>query len=105
MNDPVQTNEVPLLPLEPFLSAIGGLVRWRILQELVKGEPLMVVELAERLGKSASLVSKHMKVLRDAGAVTAGRAGLYRLPPQFPASAEERTVDFGYCVLRLGARR
>lgn len=102
MNEPQNPASVPLLPLTPILTALGGTVRWSILAELVQGESLMVVELAERLNESPSLVSKHLAVLRKAGMVESGRSGLYRLPAHFPVSSENRTIDFGHCLLRFG---
>jgi len=88
-------------PLDKFIAAIGAQVRWGILGELSAGEPLMVKEIAERLKCSPTLISKHMAVLRRAGMVTVGRAGVYLIPPHFPISTAARHVDFGHCLLRL----
>jgi len=88
-------------PLNKFIFAIGTPVRWGILGELSTGEPLLVVEIAERLKCSPALVSKHMAVLRQAGMVTSNRAGQYSIPPHFPKSTADRHVDFGHCLLRL----
>lgn len=87
--------------LAPLLAAIGDPVRWRILSELSAGEPLMVVEIAERIGRDAGLVSKHLAVLRKAGLVVSGRARLYQIPLQFLPSPGQRVVDYGHCLLRL----
>ena len=76
-------------------------MRWGILGELSAGEPLMVVEIAERLKCSPTLISKHMAVLRKAGMVASNRAGQYCIPPHFVMSTAERHVDFGHCLLRL----
>ena len=47
-------------------------LRWRI-AELLAAEGLCVCHLAEELGVAQPLVSHHLKVLRDAGMVTAER--------------------------------
>jgi DNA-binding transcriptional ArsR family regulator len=88
-------------PLNKFIHAISSPVRWVILGELSAGEPLMVKELAGRLKCSSSLVSKHLAVLREAGMVTVGRAGVYLIPPHFAISTADRHVDFGHGLLRL----
>ena len=89
------------LPLEVVLFAISSPVRWRILSTLSLGEPLLVVELAERLGRDAGMVSKHLAVLRKAGLVAANRAGLYHIPQPYLPVAGQRVVDLGHCLLRL----
>jgi DNA-binding transcriptional ArsR family regulator len=88
-------------PLEPLLAALGAPVRWKILRELAAGEPLMVIEIAERIRESASLTSKHLAVLRKARAVETGRAGLYKIPTPYLKDPAQRLVDYGHCVLRL----
>jgi DNA-binding transcriptional ArsR family regulator len=95
---------LPQLPFNPLIAAIGEPTRWAILSELSAGEPLMVKELAERLKRSSTVISKHMAVLRRAGVVVIGRGGLYQIPANFLASTEKRHVDFGHCLLRLPAR-
>jgi DNA-binding transcriptional ArsR family regulator len=82
-------------------SGLGSPIRWRILQEISRGEGLLIVELAERLGMKQGTVSKHMKVLRDHGLVATNRAGLNSIPPGRLISAEEGIVDYGNCLLRL----
>ena len=94
---------VPALSPEVAVEALGDATRWRILGELSAGEPLMVVELAERLGKGSSAISKHLGVLRRAGLVAQARNRLHRIPAQFLSSPGSRTVDFGFCLLRFEA--
>ena len=104
MNTPIASTVMRELhpPLDKVIAAIGTPVRWGILGELSAGEPLMVKEIAERLKCSPTLISKHMAVLRRAGMVAVGRAGVYFIPQHFVMSTAERHVDFGHCVLRLG---
>ena len=66
---------------------------------------MAVVELAERLGETATGISKHMAVLRDAGVVNLGRNRLYSLTASCILDKEHGIVDFGWCVLRLKAER
>ena len=94
----------PTLPRGLLLQAIGDETRWKILRELAAGEPLMVKELAQTVGRSESATGKHLAVLRKAGITRVGRGRLQQLRPQFVADAVERVVDFGYCQLRLGVK-
>jgi DNA-binding transcriptional ArsR family regulator len=80
---------------------LGDPARWAILEALGPGEPLMVRELAVAAGHSPSSTSKHLSVLRAAGLVVIGRAGLYQIPARFRPTDGERRLDFGRCVLRL----
>jgi helix-turn-helix protein len=105
MNTPVSATpaaeNTPQLPFEPIVAALGTPLRWKILSELcAAGEPLMVREIAQRVGCSAGLASKHLAVLRWAGVVMMKRR-LYQIPPQYIVSADKRHVDFGHCLLRL----
>lgn len=52
---------------------------------------------------SAALVSKHMAVLKKAGLVEVGRAGMYQIPAHFVVSPQERHVDYGHCLIRLSS--
>ncbi|GAA5481491.1 ArsR/SmtB family transcription factor [Haloferula sargassicola] len=83
-------------------QALGHPLRWGVLGELAAGEPRMTVELAERLRVRANTLSKHLKVLKDAGLLVQNRAGLYSIPPAFPVDPEQREIDLGRCVLRFG---
>jgi hypothetical protein len=49
------------------------------------------------------MTSKHLAVLRKAGAVVQGRGRLYQIPPPHLPAPGERIVDFGHCLLRLDA--
>lgn len=88
-----------VLSFAAIASAFGDATRWRILGELGRGTPLMVIELARLVGRSETVVSKHMAVLRKAGAVVIGRGRMYEIPAQF--RVEPGVVDFGYGRLRM----
>ena len=93
---------VPPLPsLELLAKALGHDARWRILKELSLGEPRMVIELAKVAGCSPDMTSKHLAVLRKAGAVVQGRGRLYQIPKHHLPSPGESIVDYGHCLLRL----
>jgi DNA-binding transcriptional ArsR family regulator len=69
--------------LSPALRVLAEPVRWRIV-ELLAAEELCVCHLVEMLGASQSLVSHHLRVLRDAGLVETERFRYwtyYRLRP------------------------
>jgi len=91
----------PLPSLDLLTAALGHPARWKILKELSLGEPRMVRELAKVAGCSPDMTSKHLAVLRAAGAVVQGRGRLYQIPPQHLTAPGERIVDFGHCLLRL----
>src|SRR4051812_20026688 len=98
---PPTSSPQPTLALKNVLQGVGDPTRWLILAQLAAGEALMVKEIAQALGCSPSLVSKHLAVLRRGGLVVTGRAGLYFIPAQYLVSKENRHVDYGHCLLRL----
>jgi DNA-binding transcriptional ArsR family regulator len=107
MNTTPETPPSPQIPSPvPFaemVAAIGDPTRWAILAELSSGEPRMVKELAQKLGRSPSLISKHLAMLKRANMVVTGRGRLWQIPAHFIAAADKRHVDFGHCLLRLPA--
>ena len=93
----------PLPSLDLLAAALGHSARWKILKELSHGEPRMVRELAAFIKCSPDMTSKHLAVLRKAGAVVQGRGRLYQIPPQHLPAPGKKIVDFGHCLLRLEA--
>lgn len=57
-----------------MLSAVADPVRWRVL-DVLAGEAQCVCRLQERIPIAPNLLSYHLKVLREAGLVTATRRG------------------------------
>ncbi len=92
---------VEIIPLEKLAGVLSDPGRWLILQELGKGEPLPVQELAKRTGRSAGMTSKHMATLRDAGVVVVGFGRLYQLAPVVRPAPGAKILDLGLCQLRL----
>jgi hypothetical protein len=52
-----------------FLWALSDPVRWAVLRELAGGKSFSVLELPALVKRSPDLTSKHLKTLREAGAV------------------------------------
>ena len=93
-----------------LLVAIADPVRWAVLRELAGGESLSVLELAGRLRKDSNLVSKHLRWLREAGAVAVvavpgadGRKSSHAVPAVFlrKDANGKPEIDYGVCVLRF----
>lgn len=57
-----------------LLQAVADPVRWAVLEEL-RDATRCVCDLRERVPVPANLLSYHLKVLREAGLVTASRRG------------------------------
>ena len=88
-------------------DALGEPVRRRIL-ELLHDGPTPVGRLAERLPVGRPAVSKHLRVLGDAGLITrrsAGTRNLYALAPGGLAVAQQWLVQTWDTVLAAYARR
>ncbi len=100
MINPIIPAARPTIPLANLLTAVSDLTRWRILDELLKGEPLPVQELARRLGASSANISKHCITLCNFGIVQRGFGNLLKIPDYFLVPGE-RALDLGAVVLRL----
>jgi DNA-binding transcriptional ArsR family regulator len=86
------------------LRALGEDNRVRIIG-LLMDAPLGVCEIARRLGTSYYNVSKHLRILREAGLLDVekhGRERLYVVPPKIRRSrAHARVLDLGCCSFRF----
>ena len=97
------------LDLVALSLAVGNPVRWRVLQMLATEGPKSVTDLAVRTNRLQHSMTKHMQVLRAAGAVVmvAGTDGdrrklFHALPPGcLRDGANGKEIDYGVCVLRL----
>lgn len=58
-----------------LLAAVADPVRWRLLAALAGGRCRCVCELLPVGGVASNVLSYHLKVLRDAGLVTAAKRG------------------------------
>jgi predicted transcriptional regulator len=93
----------PLLDHEKLLTAISHSGRWRMLRALCAGEAMTVTELADVIGCSVDMSSKHLKVLKGAGLVVQKSNRLYKLAPTHQLVPGEPLLDYGHCILRLDA--
>jgi len=87
------------------LKALGEETRLRILR-LLFTEPVGVNEISQRLKVSQYNVSKHLRIMREAGLlklVKQGQQHLYSVVPDLKAqvSANNNVVDLGCCTFRL----
>jgi DNA-binding transcriptional ArsR family regulator len=96
-------------PVE-FLRALSDPVRWAVLRELAGGKSFSVLELSALVKRSPDLTSKHLKTLREAGAVIVlpapdgdGRKLHYAVPERFRRVDEtgKPMIDYGVCALRF----
>ena len=87
------------------LKALGEETRLRILRHLFK-EPLGVNEISARLKVSSYNVSKHLRIMREAGLLEVEKQGkerLYSVVSDLKAqvAANNNILDLGCCTFRL----
>ena len=87
------------------LKALGEETRLRILRLLFK-EQLSVNEISERLQVSQYNISKHLRVMREAGLLELEKQGkqrLYAVTSKLKAqlTANNNVLDIGCCTFRL----
>lgn len=81
------------------LKVLADPTRLSVMEILMQG-PQQVGQINEQLGLEQSLLSHHLKVLRDAGLVQATRQGkcvVYQLAPE--VTGAEQSLDLGCCAL------
>ncbi|MEO1237266.1 MAG: metalloregulator ArsR/SmtB family transcription factor [Planctomycetota bacterium] len=84
-----------------LFRVLGDGTRLGVVMQLMNG-PRRVGELNESLGVEQSLLSHHLRVLRDAGLVTAerdGKAVVYRVAESLQDPDRAGTIDLGCCRL------
>ena len=89
----------PQIPFDSLLTAISDKTRWRILDELFKGEALPAIEIGNRLKVPATNISKHCVVLHRCG-ILKRDYGLYKINPAHLIPGE-RALDLGAVVIRF----
>jgi predicted ArsR family transcriptional regulator len=95
-----------------LLQALCNPARWEVIRLLAVEGPQSVNALADRVDRAQHSMSKHLQILRAAGAVVVvagtdgdGRKLFHALPPgSVREGALGREIDFGGCVIRLGAK-
>lgn len=89
----------------PLLKALADETRWRIVRELL-GKTLTVTELTERIGANQYNVSKHLRVLREAGIITTEKDGKNLLCAVDAALRQQiarnkKQLDLGCCTFQF----
>jgi len=87
------------------LKALGEMNRLRIMRHLLK-RPLGVCDIADRLHLSQYNVSKHLRVLKEAGLLEMEKAGkqrLYGVAPELKAhmAANANVLELDCCTFRF----
>ena len=89
----------------PALKALGEQTRLRLLR-LLFGRPLSVNEIADRLKVSQYNVSKHLRIMREAGLLKSEKRGKLhfygvsqKLRKEMPPG--DGVLDLGCCTFRL----
>jgi DNA-binding HxlR family transcriptional regulator len=98
--NPTAANAAPRPPFATIVSVVGAATRWKALAALI-AEPQTSSDLARRFGITLHAMSKHLRVLRDAGIVIMGRGRVHHIAPHLRPSAGSAEIDLGHCVLRL----
>ncbi len=83
------------------LKVLADDTRLAIVNRLLDG-PLTVTDINESLGVEPTLLSHHLKALREANLVTRtrqGRYAVYSLTPELLARRRGRAIDLGCCKL------
>lgn len=86
------------------LKVLADETRLHVVRELMKG-PRRVYEINEGIQIDQSLLSHHLKVLRQAGLVECrrdGKAMLYRLHSAVRLDQASGSLDLGSCQIRFG---
>lgn len=94
-------------PCAERLKVLADRTRLDVLRQLLAG-PRHVGEIHDELGTEPSLLSHHLRVLREAGLVECerdGKAVLYRLAPGVRKGSSKQAIDIGCCSLRFDPRR
>lgn len=89
------------------LKVLADPTRLEVIRQLF-AEPCHVGELQRRLGIEQSLMSHHLRILREAGLVTSRRDGksvLYRVAPDVAITSRGgEAIHLGCCVLSFEDR-
>lgn len=88
-----------------MLKALADDTRWRIVRELLV-KPMTVNELTGTIEATQYNVSKHLRILREAGIVEAAKTGSYvecRVAEAFrqKISKGDQQLDLGCCTFRF----
>ncbi len=104
-SSPVPTPPAPLDPVAVF-AALGNPMRWQAMQLMAGGKAISATDLATAMHRDFDIASKHLKILRDSGAVgwmsgTDRRLRFYFIPRKYLLATG--VVDYGFCTLKFPA--
>ena len=99
---------MPGLPVAERLKRNSDKIRWPIIKLLADGTPRTATDVASALGRDFDGISKHLRIMRDAGVVDAGpgedrRLLFFSIPPEKRRVAG--VLDYGVCTIRLGTAK
>jgi len=88
-----------------MLKALGDETRWRIVQALLK-HPATVNEITSQLNATPYNISKHLRILREAGIVAQTKEGKHvrcEVVPEFRQRLAKgrNELDLGCCTFRF----
>ena len=89
------------------LKVLAEESRLSILQDIM-GEAKTVTQILENVHVEQSLLSHHLKKLRDAGLVTATRRGksvVYATAPEISNKSDKQVIDLGCCKLTFPQKK
>ena len=84
-----------------MLKVLADEVRLAVVEQLLEG-PKHVGEINELLNVEQTLLSHHLRVLREAGIVQSEREGrmvLYRLSPAVESARQGKAINLGCCLI------
>lgn len=84
-----------------ILKVLADDTRLAVIEKLLDG-PVTVTEINESLGVESTLLSHHLKALREAKLVTRtrqGRYAVYALAPELSARRKGRAICLGCCTI------
>jgi ArsR family transcriptional regulator, nickel/cobalt-responsive transcriptional repressor len=93
--------DIPDQECAQVLRILGDPTRLDVIRSLLQG-PRRVGEINDLLNVEQSLLSHHLRVLREAGLVESrrnGKAVLYRLSPALESRRRGRVLELGCCRL------
>ncbi len=88
-------------PCAKMLKVLADETRLAVVEQLLDG-PKHVGEINGRLGVEPTLLSHHLRVLREAGLVQSQRDGkmvLYRLSPSVESARKGKAINLGCCLI------
>ena len=97
------SENIPTIDPADAFFALGHAVRWQAVRMMANGEAVSASDVARSLGRDFDGVSKHLRVLREAGVAASksaehdGRLELFYIPESF--RPQPGVVDYGFCRL------